>query len=190
MARFVVVESLKGDGAADDIARKDLKTLDIGGIEIDVIIDAKAAPAPGTEDLDAFVGKKVVFLQQSKDPLPKQSFRGVCVDVGNRIPLSVGTPDASGNEAMQMWIPLQVVGEGLDGDDHAGPGLVVLDSSGHELLNGFVSGPGELGEELTAEEEVGAEHFGNGKTPDRMADVFQKLLLEKSREGRGSLGIA
>jgi hypothetical protein len=46
-------------------------------------------------------------------------------------------------------------------------------------MNGFVSGMGELGEELAVEEEVGAEHFGNGETPNGMADVFQELLLEK-----------
>ena len=40
------MESLKGDGAADDIARKGFKGLGIGGIKVEIIIDAKAAPAP------------------------------------------------------------------------------------------------------------------------------------------------
>jgi hypothetical protein len=91
---------------------------------------------------------------------------------------------------MQMRVPFQAVREGLYRDDHSGARLLVLDSRGHEFLNGFVSGPGELGEELAVEEEVRAEHFGNGKTPNGVADVFQKLLLEKSCEGRGSFGIA
>ena len=51
------------------------------------------------------------------------------------------------------------------GDDHAGTG--VIDGRGHEFENGFVSGPGKLGEELTAEKEVGAEHLGNGKSAKR-----------------------
>jgi hypothetical protein len=89
-----------------------------------------------------------------------------------------------------VWIPKQVVGKGLYGDDHAGPRLVVLDGLGHELVDGFVSGSGELGEELAPEQKVAAEHFGNGKAPNRMADVFQKLLLKKSGEGRGSFGMA
>ena len=100
--------------------------------------------------------------------------------------MSVGKPDASGNDAVQMRIPNQVVGECLDGGDHAGANVVIIDGGGHEL----VAGPGELGEKLAVEEEVGAEHFGNGKSPNGMADVFQKLLLEKSCEGRGSFGIA
>ncbi len=129
-------------------------------------------------------------MKKSKDLLPKQNFRGVGVDVGNRNPLSVGKPDTSGNDAVQMRIPNQVIGEGLYGDDHADANVLVIDSSGHELMDSFVAGPGELGEELAVEEEVAAEHFGNGETPNGMADVFQKLLLEKSREGRGSLGIA
>ena len=112
------------------------------------------------------------------------------VDVGNGNPLSVGIPDSSGNDAVQVRVPLQVIGEGLDGDDHGGPRALVLDGSDHELMNGLVSGLGELGEELAVEEEVGAEHFGNGETPNGMADVFQELLLEKGCESRCSLGIA
>ena len=33
----------------------------IGGIEVDIIIDAKAAPAPGTENFDAFVRENPVL---------------------------------------------------------------------------------------------------------------------------------
>ncbi len=111
-------------------------------------------------------------------------------DVGNRNPLSVGKANASGNDAVQMRIPNQVVGECLDGGDHAGANVVILDGRGHELVDGFLAGPGELGEKLAAEEEVRAEHLGNGKSPNGMADVFQKLVLEKSCEGRSSFGIA
>ncbi len=89
-----------------------------------------------------------------------------------------------------MRIPFQAVGEGLDGGDHADANVVILDGGGHELVDGFVAGAGELSEELAAEEEVGAKHLGNGKTPNGMADVFQKIVLEKSCEGRGSFGIA
>jgi hypothetical protein len=39
----------------------------------------------------------------------------------------------------------------------------VIDSSGHELVDGFVAGAGELGEELAVEEEVRAEHLGMEK---------------------------
>ena len=129
-------------------------------------------------------------MKKSKDLLAKQNFRGVGVDLGNRNPLSVGEPDASGNDAVQMRIPNQVIGECLYGDDHADANVVVIDSGGHELVDGFVAGAGELGEKLAVEEEVAAEHFGYGKTPNGMADVFQKLLLKKSSEGRGSLGVA
>ncbi len=40
------MESLKGDGASDDIASEGFKGLGIGGIEVDIIINAKSAPAP------------------------------------------------------------------------------------------------------------------------------------------------
>ncbi len=55
---------------------------------------------------------------------------------------------------MQMRVPSQAVREALYRDDHSGPRLLVLDRRGHELENGFVSGPGELGEELAVEKEV------------------------------------
>ena len=83
-----------------------------------------------------------------------------------------------------LRIPNQVVREGLYGDDHADANVLIIDGRGHELVDSLVAGAGELGEELAVEEEEAAEHFGNGKTPNGMADVFQKLLLQKSCEGR------
>jgi hypothetical protein len=62
VALFVVMEPLKGDGAANDIAAESFESLGVGGIEVDIIVDAKAASAPGPEELDAFVGEEVVFL--------------------------------------------------------------------------------------------------------------------------------
>jgi len=62
VALFVVMEPLKGDGAANDIAAESFESLGVGGIEVDIIVDAKAASAPGTEELDAFVREEVVFL--------------------------------------------------------------------------------------------------------------------------------
>jgi hypothetical protein len=46
VALFVVVESLEGDGAPNDIATESFESLGIGGVEVDIIVDAKAAPAP------------------------------------------------------------------------------------------------------------------------------------------------
>ena len=37
------MESLKGDGAANDIAAEGFESLGIGGVEEDIIVDAKAA---------------------------------------------------------------------------------------------------------------------------------------------------
>ena len=63
-------------------------------------------------------------------------------------------------------------------------------TAANELVDRFVAGSGEFGEELAAEEEIWAEHFGNGKSPNGMSDIFQKLLLKKSSEGRGSFRVA
>ncbi len=38
--------------------------------------------------------------------------------------------------------------------DHADANVFIIDSSGHELVDGFVAGAGEFGEELAVEEEV------------------------------------
>ena len=51
---------------------------------------------------------------------------------------------------MQVWIPNQVVGECLDGGDHADANAFAIDSSDHELVDTFVAGAGELGEEFAA----------------------------------------
>jgi len=49
-------------------------------------IDAKAALAPGTQEVDAFVREEFLLLEESKDLFPKKNFRGVGVDVGNGNP--------------------------------------------------------------------------------------------------------
>ena len=46
VALFVVMESSKGDGAPNDIAAEGFESLGIGGVEEDIIVDAKSAPAP------------------------------------------------------------------------------------------------------------------------------------------------
>ena len=46
VALFVVMESSKGDGAPNDMAAEGFESLGIGGVEEDIIVDAKSAPAP------------------------------------------------------------------------------------------------------------------------------------------------
>ena len=62
VAVLVEMAPLEGDGAANDIAAESFESLGVGGVEVDIIIDAKAAPAPGTEELDPFIRERVVFL--------------------------------------------------------------------------------------------------------------------------------
>jgi hypothetical protein len=142
----VVVKSLKRDGASNDVSAEGFESLAIGGIEVEIIIDAKAASAPGTKEVHALVGEEALIVEESKNFFSKEKFRAVGVDVGNGDPMSPLDPDSSGDDAMQVWMPLQIVGESLNGDDHAWPRLLVNDGGGHELLNGFESSPGKLGE--------------------------------------------
>jgi hypothetical protein len=51
----VVVKSLKRDGASNDISAESFEGLGIRGIEVEIVVDTKAASAPGTENFDAFV---------------------------------------------------------------------------------------------------------------------------------------
>jgi hypothetical protein len=60
---------------------------------------------------------------------------------------------------MDVWIPLLRGPKGLDDGDHSGPGLGLFDRCDHHLVNGFVSEPCELAQELSMVEEEGPEHF-------------------------------
>jgi hypothetical protein len=62
----VVVKSLKRDGASNDVSAEGFESLGIGGIEVEIIIDAKAALAPGTQEVNALVREKP-WLKRSKD---------------------------------------------------------------------------------------------------------------------------
>jgi hypothetical protein len=97
----VVVKSLKRDGASNDVSAEGFESLGIGGIEVEIVIDAKAALAPGTQEVNALVREKPWLLEESKDLFPKKNFRGVGVDVGNGNPMSLLVPDSSGDEAVR-----------------------------------------------------------------------------------------
>ncbi len=50
----------------------------------EIIVDTKAALAPGTENFDAFVREEFLLLEESKDLFPKRNFCRMGVDVGNQ----------------------------------------------------------------------------------------------------------
>jgi len=47
-------------------------------MEVDIIIDAESAPAPGAENFDAFVGEKVVFSLKSIETPSRSFLAGRC----------------------------------------------------------------------------------------------------------------
>ena len=96
------------------------------------------------------------------------------VDVGNGNPLSVGTKDASGNDAVQMRIPNQVVRECLDGGDHADADVVIIDGRGHELVDGFVAGLG------------GTRNSDSPRSSPWMVAMFGWLREARSRASRSN----
>jgi hypothetical protein len=79
---------------------------------------------------------------------------------------------------------------GLYDGNHTGPGIGLVDGSGHHLADGFVGESCELSKELSMEKEVGAEHLWQRENPLGVGDVGEDLFLKQRREDDGSLGAA
>ena len=53
----------------------------------------------------------------------------------------------------------------------------------HQLVDGLITKANEISEELALIHEIRSKHFWNRESPQAMADVFQKLVLEKGGKG-------
>ena len=70
------------------------------------------------------------------------------------------------------------------------PSVVVACGFAHQLVDGFVGEPCELGEKLTISHEEGPEHFWHGESPHGVPDVFEQLVFEKGGESGRTFRIA
>ena len=87
-----------------------------------------------------------------------------------------------------MGMPPEVGSGGVDGSDHAGPGVGrrLLDELGHRLVGGFE----QLAEQGSPVPEVGAQELGQGEGPQAVADLFNHLLAQEGSENGASFGVA
>ena len=74
------------------------------------------------------------------------------------------------------------------GDD-PGTGFWVTGGFAQQLVDGLISKENEISEQLASVHEIRSEHFWNRESPQAMADVFQKLILEQGGKGGGPLGV-
>jgi hypothetical protein len=90
---------------------------------------------------------------------------------------------------MDVWMCTDRVAKCLRDGNDAGTGSRVTGDFAHQLLDGLVSKASEISQELSLVHEVRPKHLWDRERPERMADVFQKLILEKSGESGGAFCI-
>jgi hypothetical protein len=122
--------------------------------------------------------------------MAEQLLGGVGVDVGNGNPLSVGIPKASRDKAVSVGGRLQERAKGLRDTNDAGSSVFIARGFAHELLDGLIGESCEIGEQLAVSHEERPQHFGQGESPQAVADVFEQLILEKGGESGRPLRIA
>ena len=66
------------------------------------------------------------------------------------------------------------------GDD-PGTGFWVPGGFAQQLVDGLIRKANEISEQLASVHEIRTEHFWNGESPQAMADVFQKLILQSRK---------
>lgn len=89
-----------------------------------------------------------------------------------------------------MGMGLQKRAKALGDTDDAGPSADVAGGFAHQLVDGFIGEPCEIGKKLAMSHEEGPEHLWQGERPHGVADVFEQLILEKGGESGRTFRIA
>ncbi len=111
------------------------------------------------------------------------------VDVRRRVPLGPLIPSASGRERVDMGVPSQVRGRGVDGHDHAGANTL-SGGFGDQLAHRPPCCTTELAEQLAAMKEVGSQELRNGEGPEAVPHLLHDLVAQQDAEHRPQLGRA
>jgi hypothetical protein len=106
------------------------------------------------------LGDELAVSKKSEDFVAEEELGVMGVHVRDGKPRAVLEENPSGNDGMNVRIPLQSGPKGLDDGDHARAGIGSFDRRGQHLADGFESEPGELSQELSMVEEVRPEHLG------------------------------
>ena len=122
--------------------------------------------------------------------MSEEPFGGSGIDVRYGKPSSEEVPNSSGNKAVDMWVWIDETSKSLRHRDHSGPSVSVVDGFTHQLAERLIGQTSEIGKKLPMVHEVRPEHLGQSEGEECVADVCEKLVLEKGGEGSGSLGVA
>jgi len=91
---------------------------------------------------------------------------------------------------VDVGVEIELVAEGLDDRDHAGPEAPVVRGHGHELGHGLPGGGREGAEELAVVHEVRAEELRDREDPLGVADIRDHHVLQEGGELGGAPGAA
>jgi hypothetical protein len=187
---FCPVNARERQRASEQVACEPLEAVGILRPDGGRAVHRESAISEGIQQLDALVAQKAFTLEQSERFVPKQPFGGSGIDVRYGKPSSVGVPDSSGSKAMEMWVWVDETSEALRHGDDSGSSVLVVDGLRHQLVNGLIGEPSEIGEKLPVVHEIRPKHLGESEGEQLVAYVFEKLVFEKGGERGGPLGVA
>ena len=84
-----------------------MESLGVAGMDGGVMVSAEARMAPRQEKLDALLGKEVPVSKRTQHLVAEEELGLVRIDVGNGMQFVVAVPDSSGNNGMDVGVPLQ-----------------------------------------------------------------------------------
>lgn len=101
------VESQPGkvNRSPHEITRQLVQAFGVGGIDRGAVVDGEAGVSPRHEQVDAVLRDQPPVLEQSEYLVSKEELGSVLVDVRNGYPLTVGSPDPSGSDGVDVGIP-------------------------------------------------------------------------------------
>ena len=160
-------EAGQAERAANHVLGQTLDALPVAGLEAGASVNVEAAVPPGSNLYYHGRPDLVLVQEQAEDlVLPEAKERLVAEVFGQGDESAVGGEGAVGYKAVDVWVEMDELAEGLDGQHAARVGIFAQDGPIH-LQERLPSQSGKPMEQAAVEAEEDAEAFRDG--PDKLA---------------------
>ena len=146
--------------------------------------------SPAREQLDGALRDHLFGQEALEQAAPEKAHQLLSIDPGDWIEGAVLRDRAVSDQAVEVWLEVNLVAVGLDRDDTAGHGLLVGSRPAEEIPERLVEALAEESKELAVVLETDPEHLADGNDVLAVRHASENLLDDALGKGNDSLLVA